>query len=143
MQNYLIDNETGEGQLQKYTKQITTDALNQYSGQYTQIVSSDLDFEWFRYSGSNIETTRPFCLACTKKKFIHISEIPQLLKGNFPEFREFDGVINEKTGLPAGLIAGTDVSNFMINRGGYNCAHQLRPVSEDLVPKEYLAKIKS
>lgn len=141
LQNYLLDNETGEGQLQRYTKQITTDALNQYSGQYTQIVSNDLGFDWFRYSGSNIDTTRPFCLACTKKKFIHISEIPELLKGNFPEFAEFDGVINEKTGLPAGLIPGTDVSNFMINRGGYNCAHQLRPVSEDLVPKDYLTRV--
>ncbi len=141
LQDYLTQNETGEGQLQRYTKQITTDALNQYSGQYTQIVSSDLGFEWFKYAGSNIETTRPFCLACVKKKFIHISEIPKILNGDFPEFKDFGGVIYKKTGLPTGMIAGTDVSNFMINRGGYNCGHQLRPVSEDIVPKEYLTRV--
>jgi len=132
----LTENETGPGQLQRYATQITTDALNQFSGQYTQIISNDLGFEWFRYSGSNIETTRPFCLACTDRKYFHISELPEILKGNFPEFDKYDGKINKKTGLPTGMIPGTDVSNFMTNRGGYNCGHQWRPVSEDLVPAE-------
>jgi len=141
--DFLINNETGEGQLLRYTKQITTDALNQFSGQYTQIVSADLGFEWFRYSGSNIETTRPFCLACTDRKYFHISQLPKVLKGEFPEFEEREGKLNKKTGLPEGMIAGTDVTNFMTNRGGYNCGHQWRPVSEDLVPQEIKLEVYS
>jgi hypothetical protein len=133
--DFLINNDSGEGQLLRYTKQITTDSLNQFSGTYTQIISSDLDFEWFRYSGTNIETSRPFCLACTDRKYFHISELPKVLRGQFDEFRKYEGKINPKTDLPAGMIPGTDVSNFMVNRGGYNCGHQWRPVSEDLVPE--------
>jgi hypothetical protein len=136
--DFIVNNETGEGQLQKYTKQITTDALNQYSGQYTQIISSDLGYEWHRYSGSNLETSRPFCLACTDRKFFHVCELPKVLRGEFPEFDKYDGKINKKSELPEGMIPGTDASNFMVNRGGYNCGHQWRPVSEDLVPPERL-----
>jgi hypothetical protein len=134
--DFITSNQSGEGQLLRYTKQITTDALNQFSGQYTQLVTADLGFEWYRYSGSNIETSRPFCLACTDRKFFHISQLPRVLKGDFDEFREREGKINRKTDLPEGMISGTDVSNFMTNRGGYNCGHQWRPLSEELVPRE-------
>lgn len=134
--DFLINNESGDGQLVKYTKQITTDAINQFSGQYTQLVSSDLGYEWFRYSGSNIETTRPFCLACTERKWFHISEISAILKGEFEEFKKYNGTLNKKTGLPEGMYPGTDVSNFQIYTGGYNCMHKWRPVSEDLVPSD-------
>jgi hypothetical protein len=41
------------------------------------------------------------------------------------------------------MIPGTDVSNFMTNRGGYNCGHQWRPVSEDLVPQEIKLEVYS
>lgn len=139
LENNIIDNSTGEGKLQSYTKQITTDSINQYSAQYTQILSSDLGFEWFRFSGSNIQTTRPWCLACTKKLYIHISEFPALIRGDFPEFEEFDGKLYK--GLPAGMYPDTNVSNLTIYRGGYNCGHQLRPVTETLVPMNYKKRV--
>lgn len=139
LDNFVLDNDAGEGILTKYTKQITADSLNQYSAQYTQIISNDLGLEWFYYAGSNIETSRPWCLACSKKKYIHISEFPALLKGDFPEFREFDGKMYR--GLPAGMYPDTTVANLQIKRGGYFCGHQLRPVSEFSVPPDYKARI--
>jgi hypothetical protein len=141
--DFLINNDSGEGQLLRYTKQISTDALNQFSGQYTQLISSDLGFEWFRYSGSNIETTRPFCEACTERKYFHISELPKVLRGDFIEFSKYDGKINSKTNLPDGMIPGTDVTNFQTYRGGYNCGHQWRPVSEGLVPMDIQSGVKA
>lgn len=139
LENFLTDNETGEGRLTRYAKQITTDAINQFSGEYTQMLSNDLGFEWYRYSGSNIKTTRPFCLACTKKRWIHISEFPALIAGQFPEFEEFDGKLYK--GKPAGMYDDTTPSNFVTKRGGHNCGHQLRPVSVNLVPKEDQARV--
>jgi len=138
LNNFIVDNGNGDGILTKYTNQITTDSINQYSAQYTQLISNDLGYEWFIYAGSNIETSRPFCLACTKKRFIHISEIPALLKGDFPEFKEFDGKLYK--GLPAGMFPDTTTSNFQIKRGGYNCGHQLRPISDFSVPEEVKIK---
>lgn len=133
-------NTSTEGSLQKYAKQITTDSLNQYNAQYAQAVSSDLGFEWFAYQGSDIKTTRPFCDAMTDLRYFHITEIPRLLRADNLYYTK-DGAktkvpIYDKTELPHGMIPGTNAANFQINRGGYNCGHQIRPVSEGRVPIE-------
>lgn len=140
----LVDTKT-DGLLQRYAKQITTDSLNQYSAQYTQAVSNDLGFEWFAYQGSDITTTRPFCDAMTDFRYFHVTEIPRLLRAEGLYYMK-DGVktkvpIYEKTKLPHGMIPGTNASNFQINRGGYNCGHQIRPVSESLVPLDIRARV--
>lgn len=140
-----ILNTTTDGALQKYAKQITTDSINQYNAQYTQAVSNDLGFEWFAYQGSDIMTTRPFCDAMTDIRYFHITEIPRLLKAEDLYYIK-DGVktkvpIYDKTKLPHGMIPGTNPSNFQINRGGYNCGHQIRPVSEGLVPVEIKERV--
>lgn len=139
LRELLLTTET-DGVLQRYAKQITTDSLNQYSAQYTEKVSSDLGFEWFAYQGSDIVTTRPFCDAMTDLRYFHVTEIPRLLRAEDLYYIK-DGVktkvaIYDRTKLPHGMIPGTNPSNFQINRGGYNCGHQIRPVSERLVPKE-------
>lgn len=140
----LVNTKT-DGLLLKYTKQITTDAINQYSAQYTQAVSNDLGFEWFAYQGSDIKTTRPFCDAMTDFRYFHITEIPDLLAAKDLYYMK-DGVktkvpIYEKTKLPHGMIPGTNPANFQINRGGYNCGHQIRPVSAALVPADIKEKV--
>lgn len=132
LRDNLMNNRTGEGAIEKYTKQITTDSLNQYSANYTQIVSSDLGAEWFQYQGTDIKTTRCFCDAMTDDPYFHISEIPRLLKGQ-GLYCTKNGVktkvaIYPKTKLPYGMIEGTNPENFLIRRGGYNCGHQIRPV---------------
>lgn len=145
LRNSLL-NTAGEGSIQKYTRQITTDAINQYNAQYTQAVSSDLGFEWYSYQGSEIMTSRPFCQAMVENnRYFHISQVPNLLKGldangkrlkyvdNFDE-EEKEVTIYSKTNLPHGFIPGTNPSNFFVNRAGYFCGHQARPVSEALVP---------
>lgn len=126
--------------LRRYVTQITTDSVHQYNAQYTQQVSSDLGYQWYAYQGSDIMTTRPFCNAMTDFRYFHISEIPRLLRGEGltykdPKTGEVKPVkLNKKTGLPDGMIEGTNTSNFFVRRGGYNCGHQIRPVSEKLVP---------
>lgn len=142
LREYLTTTKAGDGALERYAKQITTDALNQYSAQYLQVVSNDLGLQWYRYTGAEIETSRPFCKACLDKQYIHQSEIPDLLAGKFPEFKKEGGEINSKTKLPQGMIAGTNPENFHIYRGGWNCGHQLVPVSEDRVPESAKALIK-
>lgn len=135
----LINTQT-PGTLEKYVGQITTDAVNQYSNQYTQIVSNDLGYEWFKYDNTDILTTRPFCDAMTDRPYFHISEVPALLRAegltylNKKTGKREPVMIYEKTGLPSGMIPGTDASNFFIRRGGYRCGHSIRPVNERQVP---------
>jgi len=134
MREYLVSNESGQGALERYTKQITTDTLNQYAAQYNTLVSNDLGLKWYRYTGALIETSRAFCEACKKKQFIYVKELPDVIKGDFPEFDAVGGKIDSRTGLPGGMIPNTNESNFRVYRGGYNCGHQAIPVSESIVP---------
>lgn len=135
IRDFITANNDTVGALERYTSQITTDSLNQYSRQYMQTVTNDLGYNWFVYRGALIKTSRTFCEACRKKEYIHRSEFPQVIKGDFPEFKEMDGQIYDKTGLPQGMIDGTNSQNFEVYAGGWNCSHHLIPVSDSLVPQ--------
>lgn len=145
----LTDTKQSEGILSRYTRQVTTDAINQYSAQYTKAVSDSLSFEWFAYQGSDIVTTRPFCDAMTDRRYFHITEVPSLLKAtdlyyvNKKTGKKELVPIYSKTGLPAGMYPNENADNFFILRGGYNCGHQIRPVSEDQVPLDIVERVKA
>ena len=71
--------------------------------------------------------SRPLCIELVEnKKYIHQSEIKGICRGH----------VNDKDISIAGMIPGTDESNFMINRCGYNCQHQLIPISPEFVPQD-------
>jgi hypothetical protein len=129
-----------DGQMTRYTKQITTDAINQYTATINELTSSDLGWDWYKYVGSNIKTSRTFCIALTEKKYYHRSELSSIIKGDFAEFKEMKGEIYAKTKLPQGMYDDTNTSNFQTYRGGYNCGHQAYPIPNSSVPKNLLNK---
>lgn len=139
----LTDDETGDGMMSRYLKTYTVTSVSQYSRNYSQTASQGLNFKWYRYTGSNIKTTRCFCLAMTEKEFFHVSEIPDLLAGNFPEYEKHNCTIYSKTGLPDGMINGTNISNFITLAGGWNCQHGIYPVPDAFIPKELRDKFKN
>lgn len=124
----LTNTPESKGILDRYVKTVSHDAINQFSRQYTQIVSNDLGYEWYRYQNSDIETTRCFCDAMTDKDYFHISEVPTILKGMGCD-------IYKKTKLPYGMIEGTNPENFFVRAGGWNCGHSIQPVAKLQVPK--------
>lgn len=126
LRDSILGTKEDSGILERNSRQLVTDSINQYSATYSQTVTSDLGLKWFQYTGSLIETSRPFCVACVEKRWIHESEFKTILNGNI------DG---KKVSL-AGVNPETTPENFQILRGGFNCAHQLLPVSEDIVPRE-------
>ncbi|MER3499851.1 MAG: hypothetical protein C4308_15185, partial [Chitinophagaceae bacterium] len=147
LNNLLTQSGGTDGAILKYTKQITTDAVNQYSAQYMQNMTSDLGYEWYRYQGKNIDTSRPFCFAMTEREYFHITEVQDLLAAKDLYYTE-DGEkkrvrIYKRTGLPYGMIEDTDESNFFVRRGGYNCGHQIFPVAESRVPQEHKERVYS
>lgn len=141
----LTDTEKSDGLLTRYSKQITNDSIQQYSRQYTQQVAAGLNMDWYAYQGSDIKTTRPFCDALTDLRYFHQSEVPRLLRAEDLYYMK-DGKrtkvpIYERTGLPHGLIEGTNAENFFIRAGGWNCGHAIRPVPERNVPIEYRDRV--
>lgn len=130
----LVNTPNSKGVLDRYVKQITTDSIHQFNRQYTQIVSSDLGYEWYRYMNTDIKTTRCWCDAMTDKDFFHISEVPKLLKGDGLKCKGKPVPIYAKTKLPYGMIEGTNAENFFIRAGGWNCRHSIQPVNVRQVP---------
>jgi hypothetical protein len=139
----ILDTTASQGLLSRYVKGVTVDALNQYSRNYLQVATDAVGLEWHQYTGSLLTTSRDFCIAMVKKRFFHLKEIPDLLKGDFKEFQDIPGKINPKTGLPEGMIEGTNVANFLTLLGGYGCGHRGVPVSALIVPKNILEEFKN
>lgn len=140
LRGLVVDTPESDGLFNRYAKQITVDSINQYNANYTQIVSSDLGYQWFAYDGADIKTTRPFCDAMTDFRYFHISEVPRLLRADdlyyMKDGKRIKVPLYDKTELPHGMIPGTNPENFFVRRGGYNCGHQVRPVSEILVKRQ-------
>lgn len=132
LRNYMLTNDSGEGALQRYVKTFANTAINQFSAEYNKAIADDLGLEWYMYTGSLLETSREFCQKAVKKKYIHVSEFPTILKGNFGELGKIP--LSPKTDLPPGLMAGTNPDNFPRRRGGWSCGHQLIAVSDAIVP---------
>jgi len=124
----LTNTPESKGILDRYVKTVANDSIQQFNRQYTQIVSNDLGYTWFRYMNTDIETTRCFCDKMTDKNYFHVSEVPEILKGLGCD-------IYAKTKLPYGMIDGTNAENFFIRAGGWNCRHSINPVAERQVPK--------
>lgn len=115
---YIVGDEKRLGVLKRYVTQITRDALNQYSANYTQAISFDLDLKWYYYSAGKKTNTRSYC-ASREGKYFSIEQIK-----NVPENW-------------SGRIPGTNSSNILTYRGGFNCMHQYYPVLEESVPDEF------
>ena len=139
LRNQIVSTDERAGMISRYAQTYVVNSLGQFAGQGNKMIADALNSEWFEYVGSNIETTREFCEHLTKKRYVHISEIPTLLDGII-DGHEVE--INRNTGLPKGMIEGTTPENFIVYRGGWNCGHELIPVNEVSVPKAVRDKIK-
>lgn len=131
----LTNTPESKGILDRYVKTVASDSISQFSRQYTQIVSNDLGYQFYRYMNSDIDTTRCWCDAMTDLDYFHVSELPNLIKGKGLKCDGENVKIYERTGLPYGMIAGTNADNVFIRAGGWNCRHSIQPVSLLQVPK--------
>ena len=135
MRTFLTKTDKGTGALSRYTQVLTTDSLNGYVREYNQVVSDDLDFKWFIYTGALVDESRDFCKALVKKKWIHILEFGKITNpgNNF-------ALINGKRVSKAGLKPKTNPVTFRSKAGGWQCSHLVSPINEEFVPKNIREK---
>ena len=131
LREFMLTTSKTAGSLSKYSGQIATDSINQYAAAYNQQVIEDLDFEWFQYVGSLRDTSRDFCVALVKQRYIHKSELSKAAKG----------VLRDVTVSTAGMYPQTNGGNLTVLRGGYRCHHQFRGVTTSNVPKSIRDKV--
>lgn len=103
--------------LDRYVKQVSTDAVNQFNGNYIGTISNDLGLSHYFYKGTKMEETRPFC--------VHLT-------GKYMKEAQLRGYVTEQSSGKgwSGMIPGTNFGNIMTRRGGYNCRHTIIPVSK-------------
>lgn len=136
IQDFIDGGEGKVSQLQKYAKQITYDSFAIADASYTSIVSDALGNDWFGYSGTVVAKTRCFC----KERFggfFYYKEIESWARG------ENLGACDLGDGQWAGEIDGTNEATIYSFRGGYNCLHFFIPISEAIVPEEYLQRARN
>lgn len=100
--------------LNRYIKQTTNDAVMTFNSEYIQTIAEDLDVEHYYYQGTLIADSRPFCVARAGRYFT-TDEVKA-----WPNLKGWQG-----------RMAGTNSITIFIYRGGYNCRHQLWPVSQE------------
>lgn len=111
---FIEGTDTEKAFLNRYIKQTTNDAVMTFNAEYIQTIADDLDVEYYLYAGTIIEDTRSFCQARTGRYFT---------KEEVEKWASLKGW--------QGRMAGTNSSTIFIYRGGYNCRHQLWPVSQE------------
>jgi len=103
----------------RYTTQIVNDAILGYDGAIMQRFADEYGVNEWRYSGSLINDSRPFCVHCVKT-----------LGGKIPD-KDLDKLLTEFLSSKTkrqGMRPGTNRNNFASYRGGYRCRHRAFPV---------------
>lgn len=100
--------------LNRYIKQTTNDAVMTFNSEYIQTIAADLDVDHYYYQGTVIADSRSFCVARAGRYFT-TDEVKA-----WANLKGWDG-----------RMKGTNSSTIFIYRGGYNCRHQLWPVSQE------------
>lgn len=125
IQTQVSGDEKTDGKLKKYARQIASDTFSTAERNYTTILSSTLDVQFYRYVGGTLPDTRCFC-ENRNNNYYHIDEIKSWGKGEN---------IGNGCGFPwQGMYKDTNESNIMTWLGGYNCQHSIIPISLILVP---------
>lgn len=133
MKKFMIGNEDVEGRLVGYSKQIVSDVMHTNARVYNSIITDQLGLKWRQYTGALVEDSRPWCDAMVAKEWIHESELPAICRG------EIDG---RKVKL-TGLMPDTNSKNVVERCGGFNCRHEMFPVSPAVVPQKIRSKIET
>lgn len=131
---YTQGNATRLGVLERYTGQVASDSITQYTSNYTKVISDDLELVFFKYAGNIQKDTRCFCKERVNK-FFHQKEIEAWGNGDVTAGKV------KSCGFPwPGMIAGTNASSIFTYRGGWNCEHYVIAVSVFSVPKDVLLR---
>lgn len=117
LREYVVGSPSVDNKALSYTRTYLRDTLFTYSRTYQQSVTSDLGLEYYFYSGGVMDTTRAFCLERVGQYF-HKKEIEAWAE---LEWR--------------GKKAGTTETSIFFFAGGWQCQHQIIPVSEFVVPQ--------
>lgn len=132
----IIGDKETDGRLLANVKTVATTSQAVSDRSYSTAVYEQLDVEWFRYVGGEIDTTRPFCMH-REDEIFHKREIEAWGAG-----KNSGGLDDIKRGTWDGRIDGTNEKTIFTNLGGWNCRHSLVPVNKRFVTPEIIVRVR-
>jgi hypothetical protein len=111
-----------DGRLVANVKTVAQTAQAIADRNYSAQVNEAIGAEWYRYAGSEIDTTRDFC-AERHGQYFHKKEIEGWADLNWD-----------------GKIAETNSRTIFSNAGGWNCRHSIIAVSIRRVPQDVIQR---
>lgn len=120
-----------KGLFENYTKTWAIDGINQYAGAINDEIRIKYDLTKMTYLGSEIDTSRPFCIHLKSKTYWTENELRKVLGEYCPngipskERITIDRADGKKQEMQkgSGMIEGTIFENLTPLRGGYRCRH--------------------
>lgn len=131
IQQITTGNPEQDGKILAYSKQISHDTFAVGDASYASAVAEEMGATWYKYSGGEIKTTRPFCAERHNRYFCK-KEIQ--LWGDGEKTKNDPKLEWPQGGTWAGEFIGTDNSTIFSYRGGYNCLHSIMAISIFAVP---------
>lgn len=122
IRQFITGNADAEGKLLRYSKQISRDALFNFSSAMQEAISEKAGLEYYLYSGGLMAESRDFCISHA---------------GNYYHKKEVEKWASQSW---QGKRPGTTSSTIFIYRAGFNCTHSLIPVSQSVVPKNVIER---
>jgi hypothetical protein len=124
-----VGNSEVEGVLERYAKQNAKDSFSVTARVYSNAIAKKYGVEWFKYGGSLMDSSRPFCVERARKVF-HYKEVEMWGNG-----KKCCGLSLPQSGTWAGKNRATNSETIFTLLGGYNCNHVLEPLGIRDVPK--------
>ena len=105
-----------------YASQIAHDSVMQFDGQFTIYKADEAGLTKFKYTGTEVGVTRPFC----------VQELRKARGGTTYTKEEVQTLHNTRSG---DRLLGKAEGDPFIVRGGYRCRHTWLPVADDFFPE--------
>lgn len=135
MRGFVTGTKDKPGISERKWKQFAFDVYQQYDASYNKKIAEEFDLKYFIYQGGLIDDSRDFCAAHNNKVWTtkEAEEWPEWTpaKGEYPPGYE----VKAKNLYEKPSYMGYPGYNPLIDRGGYNCRHQIGYISEELAFK--------
>lgn len=135
MRGFVTGTDEKPGISERKWKQFAYDVYQQHDAAYNKKLAEEFDMKYFIYQGGIIRDSRDFCVAHNNK--VWTTEEAETWKEWTPSKGEYPEGYEVKAKDIYSVPSYMDYEGYdpLIDRGGYNCRHQLGYISEELAYK--------
>ena len=135
MRKFVVGSEKTPGISERQWKQFAYDVYQQHDAAYNKKLAEEFDMKYFIYQGGLIRDSRDFCAAHNNK--VWTTEEAEAWKEWTPNMGEYPAGYEVKAKMVSEVPSYMNYPGYdpLVDRGGYNCRHQLGYISEELAYK--------